>query len=189
MVMPLSADMYIKHGRNTQVSKTTKGWNLCVEWKYGTSIWERLEDLKESNSVEVAEYAVAKNLRDEPVCVWWAPHLLKKRSRIISNVTKHYHKRTHKFGIEVPKSWDDCVRLDKENDNTIWQDTVRKEMKNVRIAFNILNGDKSLPTSYQDIRCHMIFDAKMEDFRHKARFVSGGHTTDTPHAMIYASVV
>jgi hypothetical protein len=24
------ADMYIKHGRNKQVRKTTKGWHLCV---------------------------------------------------------------------------------------------------------------------------------------------------------------
>jgi hypothetical protein len=30
------ADMYIKHGSNKKVRKTTKGWNLCVEWKYGT---------------------------------------------------------------------------------------------------------------------------------------------------------
>jgi hypothetical protein len=35
----------------------------------------------------------------------------------------------------------------------------------------------------------MIFDVKMEDFRRKARFVTGGHTTDAPHVMIYASVV
>jgi hypothetical protein len=35
----------------------------------------------------------------------------------------------------------------------------------------------------------MIFDVKMEDFRRKARFVAGGHITDTPHAMAYASVV
>jgi hypothetical protein len=35
----------------------------------------------------------------------------------------------------------------------------------------------------------MIFDVKMEDFRCKARFVAGGHNTDTPHAMSYASVV
>jgi hypothetical protein len=33
----------------------------------------------------------------------------------------------------------------------------------------------------------MIFDVKMEDFRRNARFVAGGHTTDTPHAMAYAS--
>jgi hypothetical protein len=35
----------------------------------------------------------------------------------------------------------------------------------------------------------MIFDVKMEDFRRKARFVAGGNTIDTPHAMTYASVV
>jgi hypothetical protein len=35
----------------------------------------------------------------------------------------------------------------------------------------------------------MIFDVKMKDSRRKARFVAGGYTTDTPHAMTYASVV
>jgi hypothetical protein len=134
------ADMYIKHGSNKQVRKTTKGWHLCVAWKYGTTSWDRLVDLKESNTVEIAEYAVANSLLDAPAFVWWDTHVLKKRSRIIAAATKRYHKRTHKFVIEVPKSWDDCVRLDKDNVNTLWQDTVRKKMKNVRIAFKILNG-------------------------------------------------
>ena len=62
-------------------------------------------------------------------------------------------------------------------------------MKKVRISFKIFNGDDVFPPSYQDIHCHMIFDVKMEDFHRKARFVAGGHTTDTPHAMTYASVV
>jgi hypothetical protein len=35
----------------------------------------------------------------------------------------------------------------------------------------------------------MIFDVNMEDFRRKARFVAGGHTTDTPRTMTYASAV
>jgi hypothetical protein len=75
-------------------------------------------------------------------------------------LTKRYHKRNHKFGIEVPKSWDDCVRLDKKNDNTLWQDAARKEMKNVIIAFKIINGEESVPQTYEEIRCHMIFDIK-----------------------------
>jgi hypothetical protein len=123
------------------------------------------------------------------ILLWWAPHVLKKRSRIIVAVTKRYHKCTHIFGIEVPKSWDECVRLDKENDNTLWQDAVRKEMNNVQIAFKILNGEESAPPTHQEIRCHMIFDVKMEDFCRKARFVAGGQIADTPHAMTYASVV
>jgi hypothetical protein len=35
----------------------------------------------------------------------------------------------------------------------------------------------------------MIFDIQIEDFHRKTRFVAGGHTTDTPHAMTYASVM
>jgi hypothetical protein len=34
------AEMYIKHGSNKKVRKTTKGWHLCVEWKDGTTSWE-----------------------------------------------------------------------------------------------------------------------------------------------------
>jgi hypothetical protein len=138
------ADMYIKHGRNKKVRKTTKGWHLCVEWKYGTTSLESLADLKESNPIEVVEYAATKSLLDTPGFIWWAPHVLKKCTIIIVALIKRYQKRTHQFGIEVPKSWDDCVRLEKENVNTLWQDAVRKEMKNVRIAFKILSGEESM---------------------------------------------
>jgi hypothetical protein len=62
-------DIYINHGSNKQVRKTTNGWHLCVEWKDGNTSWERLADLKESNPVEVAEYAVAKSLFDDPAFV------------------------------------------------------------------------------------------------------------------------
>jgi hypothetical protein len=183
------ADMYIKVGSNRQIRKTTKGWHLCVEWKDGTTLWERLADLKERNPVEVAEYAATKNLHDEPAFAWWVPHVLKKLNRIIAAMTKSYHKRTHKFGIQVPKTWDEAVKLDEGNGNTLWQYAISKEMNSVRIAFKVLNGEEAIPPTYQEIRCHMIFDVKMEDFRRKARFVAGGHTTDAPHVMTYASVV
>ena len=36
----------------------------------------------------------------------------------------------------------------------------------------------------------MIFDVKMgEDFRRKARFVAGGHTTETTTSLTYSSVI
>jgi Reverse transcriptase (RNA-dependent DNA polymerase) len=48
-----------------------------------------------------------------------------------------------------------------------------------------------IPPGYQQIKCHLIFDIKMgENFRRKARFVAGGHTTDVPDSIItYSSVV
>jgi hypothetical protein len=59
-------------------------------------------------------------------------------------------------------------------------------MKNARIAFKIINGDKAIPPAYQEIGYHMVFDAKMEYFRYKARFFAGGHTTDASHMVTYA---
>ncbi len=58
--------MYITHGSNRQIRKTTKGWKLCVEWKDGSTSWERLADLKESNPVELADYAVAHRIETKP---------------------------------------------------------------------------------------------------------------------------
>jgi hypothetical protein len=104
------AEMYINHGSNKKVSKTTKIWHLCVEWKYGTTSWERLVDLKESNPAKVDEYAAIKSLLNTTVFICWSPHFLNKRTRTIAAVTKRYHKRTHKFGIEVPKSWDEWTK-------------------------------------------------------------------------------
>ena len=35
----------------------------------------------------------------------------------------------------------------------------------------------------------MVFDVKMEDFRHKARLVAGSHVTEAPAKITYASIM
>ncbi len=118
---------------------------------------------------------------------------MKKCDRIISLVCKwttRFLKRTHKFGIEVPKTVKEALDLDRKNGNTLWADAIaKKEMKKVCIAFNILPDGHSVPIEYQKIPCHMIFDVKMEDFRQKARLVAGGHRTKAPATITYASMV
>ena len=57
------------------------------------------------------------------------------------------------------------------------------------MAFQIAVDGKVIPIGYQQIRCHMIFDIKQEDFRCKACVVAGGHTTEVPATIMYASVV
>jgi hypothetical protein len=37
---------------------TTKRWGFCVQWKDGSTSWECLKDLKESNPAQVSEYAI-----------------------------------------------------------------------------------------------------------------------------------
>ena len=78
--------------------------------------------------------------------------------------------------------------FDAEIDNTLWQDAINKEMANCRIAFEVLEEGESAPVGYTQITCHLIFDVKL-DLTRNARYVAGGHLTDPPTSMTYASVV
>ena len=66
--------------------KTTVRWKLCIEWRDGSTSWERLSDMKESYPVPVAEYATAQEIIEEPAFAWWCPYVLRKRDRIIVGV-------------------------------------------------------------------------------------------------------
>jgi hypothetical protein len=145
---------------------------VCCQWKDGSTSWENLADLKVSHPLETAEYAVTQGIDHKLAFNWWVPHVLKKRDQIISLVCKRttrYLKRTHRFGIEVPKTVKKALDLDRKNGNTLWVDAIAKEMKEVCIAFNILPDGHYKPIGYQKIPCHMIFDVKMEDFRQKSQ--------------------
>ena len=61
-------------------------------------------------------------------------------------------------------------------------------MKNVHIVFNFIGNDANIPVGFQQIRCHLVFDIKME-FIHKARLVLEGHTTEVTEMSNYSSVV
>ena len=71
-------DQEVTSGGKTYKQKTTRGWQLCIEWKDKSTSWERLSDMKESYPVEVAEYAEAMGISDEPAFSWWTLHVLKR---------------------------------------------------------------------------------------------------------------
>jgi hypothetical protein len=167
---------------------TTKGWKLHCLWADGSTSWEALKDLKESNPLEVAKYAETNKLLDEPAFTWWAKHVLKRSRQILQKVKTRYWQRTHKYGICLPKSVAEALELDKENGNNLWHEAIQKELKNVKIAFKFLEEGDKAPVGYKQIPCHIIFDVKM-DFTRKARFVAGGHKTDPPALITYSSVV
>ena len=66
--------------------ETSKGWELLIEWKDGSTNWVSLKDIKESYPVEVAEFALATHISMEPAFAWWVPFVLKKRNRILAKV-------------------------------------------------------------------------------------------------------
>ena len=74
-------NMFVQHmvgGSNAVHRRTTKGWQLLVQWRGRSTSWTLLKDLKESNPVQVAEYTVANKIANEPAFIWWAKDVLRK---------------------------------------------------------------------------------------------------------------
>ena len=188
--IPQSEGTYVNAYGVKRRKATTRGWELLVEWKDGSSDWIALKDLKDSYPVELALYATNRKIDVEPAFAWWVPFVLKKKSRILKKVKSKYWARTHKYGIRIPKSIKEAMEIDKELGNTLWMDAIRLEMRNVRIAFEEYDGDPNALIGYTQITGHLVFDVKLgENFRRKARYCADGHKTGAPASVTYSTVV
>ena len=97
----------------------------------------------------------------------------------------------------MPKTVAEALAIDNQTGTEFFRKALGKEIDKVKVAWTAADG--VLPKQAragkepsmigdQEIRCHVIFDVKM-DFTRKARFVAGGHTTDAPGSITYSSVV
>ena len=120
---------------NQKVKMTARGWKLLAQWKDGLVSWEKSKDLKDSNLIEVAEHAVADQLVDEPAFNWWVPFTLRKCNRIISKVKNRCWRMTHKFGIKLPHSVEEALKIDEETGTDHWRKAIDKEMVKVKVAW------------------------------------------------------
>ena len=64
--LSLADQKFVDSRGRTQYRRTTKGWKLCIQWKDGSTTWEKLADMKECYPVQTAEYAVAQGIDHEP---------------------------------------------------------------------------------------------------------------------------
>ena len=81
------ADAFITNKSATKRQReTTKGWELLVRWKDGTTSWVPLKDMKERYPVQTCEYSILVRIHEEPAFAWWTPYVIKKRNRIIAKV-------------------------------------------------------------------------------------------------------
>ena len=154
----------------------------------GNKVWVPLKDLKESNPIEVAEFAKARRIDKEPAFTWWVDYALRKRDVIASAITTRAKVKTHKYGIRMPRTLEEAYTIDNQLGNTLWRDAIALEMHNVGIAFEILDDGKSPPPGWKKVTGHLVFDIKM-DFTRKARWVLDGHKTAKPDGSTYAGVV
>jgi hypothetical protein len=122
---------------------------------------------------------------------------MRKRERIISKLQKKYWRTEYKFGVRIPKTVDEALQIDQMTGMKHWENAMKKEMGKVSVAYkpkddvtpdDVRKGRVKDMIGFQEIKCHMVFDMKM-DFTRKARFVAGGHMTQPATSITYSSVV
>ena len=171
-------------------------YNLMVKWENGEVTTEPLKVIAADDPVICAIYARDNNLLELPG--WKRFKGLAKRQKKFQRLVNQAKLRSYntspryKYGYEIPRSYKQALELDKKNQNTLWQDAISLERKQiVDYGTFIDHGHHSkshAPSGYQRIRVHFVFDVK-HDGRHKARLVADGHLTDVPVDSVYSGVV
>ena len=144
--------------------------------------------MKESNTIDIAEYAMANQIAEEPAFDWWVKEVLRRKHRLIKTACTRILREGYKFGCRLPNTIDEALKIDEECNNHLWRDAIEKEMKNVKVAFEIMEENSRPPPGYKQIPLRLIFDVKM-DLTRKAQLVAGGHKTDPPTTLTYSTVV
>ena len=108
-------------------------YNVTIQWKNGEQSDEPLTVIGTDAPIPCAIYAEQNNLLDKP---GWKrfKKIAKIQSKLIfdsnkAKIKSQFFKPKHKHGIEVPRHYNDAVRLDKQNGDTLWADAVVKEME------------------------------------------------------------
>ena len=175
-------------------------YNVMVEWESGEVTYQPLTLISKDDPITCAVYAKKHDLLD--TTGWKHLKRYAKTSKRLIRAVKQSRIRQvrasvrYQHGFQVPKDYNDAMRLDKENGNTHWQDAMDLELTQIheykvfkdtgKAKFH--NGKVVTPDGFQKIRVHFVYAVK-HDGRFKARLVADGHLTKEPVESIYSGVV
>ena len=175
-------------------------YNVMVEWESGEVTYEPLTLISKDDPITCAVYAKKHDLLD--TTGWKHLQRYAKTSRRLIGAVKQSRIRQvrasarYQHGFQVPRDYNDAMRLDKENGNTHWQDAMDLELAQIhkykvfkdtgKAQFH--NGKVVIPDGFQKIRVHFVYAVK-HDGRFKARLVADGHLSEEPVESISSGVV
>ena len=164
-------------------------YNVMVEWESGEVTYEPLALISKDDPITCAVYAKKHDLLDTTGWEHLKRHA-KISKRLIRAVKQSWIRQVrasarYQHDFQVPKDYNDAIRLDKENSNTHWQDAMNLELTG-KAQFH--NGKAVTPDGFQKIRVPFVYAVK-HDGRFKARLVADGHLTKEPVESIYSGVV
>ena len=79
----------LKGGRKNW-KPTVRGCKVLVVCRDETTTWMDLKYVKKDSLIELAEYAVANKIDDDPDFAWWVHYVFKERDRIIEKANTKY---------------------------------------------------------------------------------------------------
>ena len=184
-------DIVAHQGPLESIDPDQKGskYNVMVEWESGEVTYEPLTLISKEDPINCAVYAKKHDLLD--TTGWNRPKRHAKISkRLIRAVKQSWIRQDrasarYQHGFQVPKDYNDAIRLGRENCNTHWQDAMNLELTG-KAQFH--NGKAVTPDGFQKIRVHFVYAVK-HDGRFIARLVADGHLTKEPVEFIYSGVV
>ena len=110
-------------------------YNVLVNWEDGSSTFEPLGVIAADDPIMCTKYAKDNGLLEEK---GWKrfKRLVKSKKRYIWMVKQaRLHSvrrgRRFKFGVELPRDYEDAVKLDQQNGNTKWQNAIRLELMQI----------------------------------------------------------
>ena len=71
--------------------------------------------------------------------------VLKKRSHYINKLRTVVKNNELKYELKVPKTVKGALAIDAENNNDYWERAIKKELRNVIVAFKLLKEDEPIP--------------------------------------------
>jgi hypothetical protein len=107
-------------------------YNILVEWETGETTYEPLDLIAEDDPVSCAEYARRNRLLDTPG--WKRFKRLGQSEKKIKRIVNQAKLQSYrcdpfwKFGVLVPRTHVQAVKIDRKNGNTKWQDSEKTEM-------------------------------------------------------------
>ena len=159
-------------------------YNVMVEWESGEVTYEPLTLISKDDPITCAVYAKKHDLLD--TTGWKHLKRYAKTSKRLIRAVKQSRIRQvrasaqYQHGFQVPKDYNDAIRLDKENSNTHWQDAMDLELSQIH-EYKV----------FKDTGKAQFHNGKVvtPDGRFKARLVADGHLTKEPVESIYSGVV
>ena len=123
-----------------------------------------MQTIKEDDQVTFAVYDRDNNLLDMTKWKWTRllaknPKKFIRMSRIFAAQTKWYNTK-YNYIFKVPRNVKNAINFDRENGNTLWQDSAVKEMAHIKDfqTFRPFKRGIKDPSDHTFVPLHMCFD-------------------------------